>query len=123
MVELERYIIKIKVNGKEAEISLKRILSPLSIERMYRSLPMSGLAIRSDSAVYISVDVEGMLESPAKILNEGEVGLDVGNNMLVVALRRTTISSGRVTKLGTVLSGLENIRSITTGMKVLIEKA
>jgi len=123
LVELERYIIKIKVNGKEAEISLKRILSPLSIERMYRSLPMSGLAIRSDSAVYISVDVEGMLESPAKILNEGEVGLDVGNNMLVVALRRTTISSGRVTKLGTVLSGLENIRSITTGMKVLIEKA
>ena len=123
MVELERYVIKIKVNGKEAEIALKRILSPISIERMYRSLPMSGLAIRSDSAVYISVDVEGMLESPAKTLNEGEVGLDVGNNMLMVALERTTISSGRVTKLGTVLSGLESIRSITTGMKVLIEKA
>ena len=123
MVELERYVIKIKVNGKEAKISLKRILSPISIERMYRSLPMSGLAIRSDSAVYISVDVEGMLESPAKTLNEGEVGLDVGNSMLVVALKKTAISSGRVTRMGSVLSGLENIKSITTGMKVLIEKA
>ncbi len=122
MVELERYIIKIKVNGREAEISLKRILSPISIERIYRNLPMRGLAIRSDSAVYISVDVEGVLESPAKILNEGEVGLDVGNSMLVIALRKITISGGRVTKLGEILSGLESVKSITTGMKVSIDK-
>ncbi len=122
MVELERYIIKIKVNGREAEISLKRILSPISIERIYRNLPMRGLAIRSDSAVYISVDVEGVLESSAKILNEGEVGLDVGNSMLVIALRKITISGGRVTKLGEILSGLESVKSITTGMKVSIDK-
>ncbi len=112
------YTIKLKTKAGTIKILLTRHLSPITVERLHKSVPLSGLTIKTEDLLYISVDLEGRLERPLKRLKKGQLVFSPANKSLIVALKDLDIDFP-VTPLGEVIEGMEVLGSLGTGEKVV----
>jgi len=118
---ISEYVVQLKMRGRRASLLLMRHLSPITSERLFRSLPLLGTAIRLDDVLYISLELEGRLERPVKSLKTGEVGFSPSNKVLVIAMKDVDVGIP-LTMLGRIVEGIEELSQINTGDRVTLEK-
>ena len=113
------YTLEIRTKAGVVKMVLTRHLSPITVERLYKSVPLTGLTIKTNDLLYISVDLEGRLERPLKNLKKGQIVFSPANKSLIVALTDLKVDFP-VTPLGEVTQGIEILSSIGTGEKVVL---
>ena len=113
------YTVKLKTKAGDVKILLTRHLSPITVERLYKNVPLSGLTIKTNDLLYISINLEGRLERPLKKLKKGQLVFSPANKSLIIALTDLNIDFP-ATPLEEVLEGMEVLRSIGTGEKVVL---
>ncbi len=120
---VEKYLIYIKSSSllKGISIEFLRHLSPITIERLYRSLPIQGMVVRDNSIIYISAPIETRLEKPRNRLRKGHVAYSPSKKMMLIALEDVRLNES-VNSLGRVVEGLEELEKLRTGHMVRLEK-
>ncbi len=120
---VEKYLIYLKSDNLVKEISIEflRHLSPITIERIYRGLPIRGMVVRDDGLIYISAPVETRLEKPRNRMRRGHVAYSPSKRMILIALEDTKLNES-VNSLGRVLDGLEELERLRTGHMVRLER-
>ena len=113
------YTVKMRTKAGVVKILLMRHLSPITVERLYKSMPLYGLTIKTNDLLYISLDLEGRLERPFKKLKKGQLVFSPANKSLIIALTDLRVDFP-VTPLGEILEGMEILSSIKTGEKVVL---
>lgn len=121
--DIEKYLVQLKSDTllKEISMELLRHLSPITIERLYRSLPMRGMVVRDDNMLYISVPIDTRLEKPRTRMRKGHVAYSPSKRMLIIALEETKLNES-VNSMGRVTGGLEELKKLRTGHMVRLEK-
>lgn len=100
-----------------AKLELIRHLSPITIERLYRSLPIRGMVVNSGDLIYISAPIDTRSEKPKSSMRKGHVAYSLSKKMLVIALSDVKLSES-VNPIGKVVSGMELLRDLRTGVNV-----
>jgi len=120
---VEKYLIYIRSGGllKEVSIEFLRHLSPITIERLYRSLPLQGMVVRDNNLIYISAPIDTRLEKPRNRLRKGHVAYSPSKKMIVIALEDVRLNEN-VNSLGRVVEGLEELEKLRTGHMVRLER-
>ncbi len=120
---VEKYLIYIRSGSllKEISIEFLRHLSPITIERLYRSLPMQGMVVRDNSIIYISAPIDTRLEKPRNRLRRGHVAYSPSKKMVLIALDDIRLNES-VNSLGRVVEGLEELEKLRTGHMVRLER-
>jgi len=113
------YTIKMRTKSGTIKILLTRHLSPITVERLHKSVPLSGLTIKTKDLLYISVNLEGRLERPLRRLKKGQLAFSPANKSIIIALEDLDIDFP-VTPLGEVIEGMEVLTSLGTGEKVVL---
>lgn len=118
---VESYLVEVAMPSGTAEVEIKRHLSPLTAERLYRSLPKSALVVRDGPKVYLFVEMTAKLEKGRRELRRGDVAFVPSKGALLIALRRMRLPSP-VLILGEVVSGLEVLESAVTGQTAEVRR-
>ena len=120
---IERYLVCLKsdVFGKKVSLELIRHLSPITIERLYRNIPLSGMVVRDRDVIYISIPIEARVEKPRNKLRRGQVGYSPAKKMLVIALSDVRLDE-KINSLGRITEGLEELENLRTGSIVRLER-
>ena len=113
------YTIELRTRAGTVKILLTRHLSPITVERLYKKVPLDGLTIKTNDLLYISVDLEGRLERPLKKLKKGQLAFSPVNKSLIIALSDLDIDFP-ASPLGKVLEGMEILSSLGTGERVTL---
>lgn len=113
------YLINLRAKEGIIKILLTRYLSPITVERLHKSLPLKGLTIKTNDLLYINIELEGRLERPLKRLKKGQLAFSPANKSLIIALTDLNIDFP-VTPLGKVVEGMEVLSSLRTGEKVVL---
>ncbi len=120
---IEKYLIHLKSDllVKEVSIELIRHLSPITIERLYRSLPVLGMVVRDNNILYIAAPIETRIEKPRTRLRKGHVAYSLAKKMLIIVLEDVKLNES-VNSLGRVVEGLEELVKLRTGHRVRLDK-
>ncbi|MDK2373030.1 MAG: cyclophilin-like family protein [Candidatus Korarchaeota archaeon] len=120
---VEKYIIYIKSGSllKEVSVEFLRHLSPITIERLYRNLPLQGMVVRDNDLIYISAPIDTRLEKPRNRLRRGHVAYSPSKKMIMIALEDVRLNES-VNSLGRVVEGLEELEKLRTGHMVRLER-
>jgi len=120
---VEKYLIYIRSGSllKEVSIEFLRHLSPITIERLYRNLPLQGMVVRDNNLIYISAPIETRLEKPRNRLRKGHVAYSPSKKMIMIALEDVRLNES-VNSLGRVVEGLEELEKLRTGHMVRLER-
>ncbi len=120
---IEKYLIYIKSDLLLNKISIELIrhLSPITIERLYRNLPIVGMVVRDSNLLYISAPLDTRLEKPRNRLKKGFVAYSPAKKMLLIALDDIRLNES-VNSLGKVVSGLDELIKLRTGNMVRLER-
>ncbi|MCC6029197.1 MAG: hypothetical protein LM591_03550 [Candidatus Korarchaeum sp.] len=116
---IESYIVTLRWEGADGIVQLELIrhLSPITIERFYRSLPIRGMVVSSGELIYISAPIETRSEKSRNSMRRGHVAYSISKKMLLIALSDIKLSEP-INPMGKVISGMEFIRGLRTGMSV-----
>lgn len=104
-------------NSDAVSMELIRHLSPITIERFYRSLPIKGMVVNSGELLYISAPIDTRSEKPRNSMRRGHVAYSLSKKMLVIALLDVRLNES-VNPMGRVVSGIELISGLKTGTSV-----
>ncbi len=120
---VEKYLIYVRSGSllKEISIEFLRHLSPITIERLYRNLPLQGMVVRDNNLIYISAPIETRLEKPRNRLRKGHVAYSPSKKMIMIALEDVRLNES-VNSLGRVVEGLEELAKLRTGHMVRLER-
>lgn len=118
---VESYLVEVVMPSGKADIEIKRHLSPLTAERLYRNLPKRALVVRDGPKVYLFVEMTSKLEKGRRELRRGEVAFVPSKEALLIALKRMRLPSP-VLLLGRVVSGLEVFESAATGQTAHVRR-
>ncbi len=120
---IEKYLIYIKSDLllKEISIELIRHLSPITIERLYRHLPMISMVVRDSNLLYISAPIDTRLEKPRTWLKKGFVAYSPAKKMILIALDDIRLNES-INSLGKVVDGLDELIKLRTGHMVRLER-
>ena len=117
----ERYLLEIVSPGGIARAVLVRHLAPITADRFYARLPMSGMAIRQAPGVFVFVEMEAEPEKAVRKMSRGDVGFVASRSAVIIALEDW---SGYliITPLGRVEEGLETLEQVKTGDTISFRK-
>ena len=120
---IEKYLICIKSEVLLESVSgeLLRHLSPITIERLYRNLPIQGMAVRDDDLLYIPAPIDTRPEKPRNRVRRGHIAYSPSKKMVIIALGDVRLREG-VNSLGRVVSGLGELHKLRTGHRVRLER-
>ncbi len=120
---VEKYLIYIRSGSllKEVSVEFLRHLSPITIERLYRNLPLQGMVVRDNNLIYISAPIDTRLEKPRNRLRKGHVAYSPSKKMIMIALEDVRLNES-VNSLGRVVEGLEELEKLRTGNMVRLER-
>lgn len=104
-------------SSDEIRLELIRHLSPITIERFYRSLPIKGMVVNDGELIYISAPVDTRSEKPRSSMRRGHVAYSLSKKMLVIALSDVKLNES-VNPMGRILSGIELVSGLRTGTTV-----
>ena len=114
-------MLQLDVKGKfKIKFELKRHLSPTTVGKIERSLPLSGRAHKlGNIAIYFEAPFESGIERPKRELNEGDITLlPVGNAICFF------YAAGKVGKdmclIGKLIDNAEQLKNITAGDEIAI---
>lgn len=109
-------------NSDQVRLELIRHLSPITIERLYRSLPIRGMVVNSGELLYIPVPIDTRAEKPRNSMRRGHVAYSLSKKMIVIALSDARLNES-VNPMGKVVSGVELIGDLKTGTTVELVRA
>lgn len=120
---IEKYLVRLKSGAllKDISIEFLRHLSPITIERLYRGLPIQGMVVRDNDLIYISLPIDTRLEKPRARIKKGHVAYSPSKRMLLIALDDTRLNEN-VNSMGRVIDGLEELKKLRTGQIARLEK-
>lgn len=112
------YAVLLKYGDSQyVKLELVRHLSPITIERLYRSLPMKGMVVNSGDLIYISAPIETRSEKQRNYMRRGHVAYSFSKKMILIALSDVKLKES-VNPMGRVISGMELLRDLRTGVIV-----
>ncbi len=114
---IESYMVALRWDSDVVRLELIRHLSPITIERFYRSLPIKGMVVNSGELLYISAPIDTRTEKPRGSMRRGHVAYSLSKRMLVIALSDVRLNES-VNPMGRVLSGIELVSGLKTGTTV-----
>jgi hypothetical protein len=115
-------VYEILVNNNEHAISkltLIRHLSPILIERIYRSLPIKAFTISLKNKLFLNINISS--SATRKIFNHsvGELSYDAIQKSIIIYFENET---DNFEKIGYVSEGLENLKNVRSGLILSLEK-
>jgi hypothetical protein len=115
-------VYEILVNNNEHTISkltLIRHLSPILIERIYRSLPIKAFTISLKNKLFLNINISS--SATRKIFNHsvGELSYDAIQKSIIIYFENET---DNFEKIGYVSEGLENLKNVRSGLILSLEK-
>lgn len=102
---------------ESVRMELIRHLSPITIERFYRSLPMRGMVVNSGELLYVSAPIDTRSEKPRSSMRRGHVAYSPSKRMVVIALSDVRLRES-VNPMGRVVQGIELVSGLRTGTNV-----
>ncbi len=115
------YLMRLKASGVELKVRLSRHRSPITVERLYRILPTSGLAVVRESCVYVFLNLKSKLEKPVRRLSRGEVAFAPSESALVLALEDTALNTP-ASPIGTVDGNPADLSRLRTGETIELSR-
>ncbi|MCS7102721.1 MAG: hypothetical protein NZ992_02425 [Candidatus Korarchaeum sp.] len=104
-------------NSEVVRMELIRHLSPITIERFYRSLPIKSMVVNSGELLYISAPIDTRSEKPRSSMRRGHVAYSLSKRMLVIALSDVRLNES-LNPMGRVVHGIELVSGLKTGTSV-----
>ena len=114
--------IQILVEGYgTATGELKRFLSPLTVERILKLLPLSGRIARKNGFIYFHISLESGSEKPIKKVKAGTIAYWPRSVSICIFHEDTQLST-TVTSLGIIDSNLDIFKKAINGASITIKK-
>ena len=114
---VSRIEIQLMINDKhKITAEFKRHLSPLTINKIIKKMPISGLIIKyDDQFVYVKTELNVGIEKPVSIFKKGNIAFSPSGNFLSVFLKDTSTAQ-KYSLLGDVTSdNLDLLLSVGAG--------
>lgn len=121
---MERARVPIKIEVKEvgvAEGELKRFLSPLTVDKILNSLPLSGRISRWKEEVYFEVPVKAGPEKPRSKVETGAIAYWPMGSAICIFYGESQPYSP-VNLIGTVTKNLSIFREAAEGSVIVIDR-
>ncbi len=100
---------------------LKRFLSPLTVERILKILPLSGRISRKNGFIYFNIKLQSGSEKPLKIVKAGTIAYWPRSESICIFYEDSQLST-TVTLLGIISSNLDIFKKPINGAPIIIRK-
>jgi len=114
--------VELLVGKEKAVLRLKKHLSPTVFSALILKLPLSSYAIRLGDLLVIRVGIAKADVPKVKDIEDGDVIYDPMQDSLIVYLSSDQKKAGRWVKLGEVIKGLENLKSIQKSSPAILRE-
>jgi hypothetical protein len=120
----EFYVLNLQFDKNfEMDVTLKRLLSPLTCEALVSSLPITGRGwtARQGSGYYmIQLGIKRGTEKPTKVVEQGDVVYSAREDALILVFDEKSIPPSPVNKLGSINTNIDKLKDLARGINVKI---